>query len=440
MIVQFGGQTPLNLARRLHQAGVPIIGTSVDSIDLAENREQFSKLINLLKIAQPANASTTTKDETLAAAGRVGYPVLVRPSFVLGGRAMRIVYDEESLKSFLDEVHSVSRGHPVLIDKFLEDAQEVDVDAISDGTDVFVAGIMEHIENAGIHSGDSACVLPPHTLSEDVIKQIETHTVQLAKALKVVGLMNIQFAVKGRKVYVLEVNPRASRTSPFVSKATGVPLAKIAAQIMAGRKLSSYELPNPNDLKYFAVKESVLPFSRFSGVDIILGPEMKSTGEVMGTAPTFGVAFAKAQISANQALPKAGNVFISVNEYDKRHVAFMAKKLADMNFKILATKGTAKVLRSSGIDVTILDKHQEGDNNALTLVKKGEINLIINTPSGKKSQSDMRSIRAAAILHNIPCITTLQGAQAAINGIEAMINEEFTVEPLQTLYQTKVVV
>ena len=440
VIVQFGGQTPLNLARRLYQAGVPIIGTSVDSIDQAENREHFAKLITELKIAQPANASTTTKDATLEAAGRIGYPVLVRPSFVLGGRAMRIVYDEESLKSFLDEVHSVSRGHPVLIDKFLEDAQEVDVDAIADGEDVFVAGIMEHIENAGIHSGDSACVLPPHTLSEEVIKTIEKYTVQLAKALKVVGLMNIQFAVKGRQVFCLEVNPRASRTTPFVSKATGVPLAKIAAQIMAGRKLNSYDLPNSNDLKYFAVKESVLPFSRFSGVDIILGPEMKSTGEVMGTAPTFGAAFAKSQMSANQALPKSGNVFISVCDYDKRQVAFMAKKLADLDFKILATKGTAKVLRSAGINVTILVKHQEGDNNALTLVKKGEIKLIINTPSGKKSQSDMRAIRAAAILHNIPCITTLQGAWAAVNGIEAILKEDFSVEPLQTLYQVKVVV
>jgi len=440
VIVQFGGQTPLNLARRLHQAGVPIIGTSVDAIDLAENREQFSKLITELKIAQPANASTSSKDDTLAAAARVGYPVLVRPSFVLGGRAMRIVYDEESLKSFLDEVHSVSRGHPVLIDKFLEDAQEVDVDAICDGENVFVAGVMEHIENAGIHSGDSACVLPPHTLSEDVINQIKAHTVVLAKAIKVIGLLNIQFAVKGRQVYVLEVNPRASRTSPFVSKATGVPLAKIAAQIMAGKKLSDYDLPDPADLKYFAVKESVLPFSRFSGVDIILGPEMKSTGEVMGTALTFGAAFAKAQISANQALPTEGTVFISVNEYDKRQVAFMAKKLADLKFKIIATKGTSKVLRSAGLTVTIVDKAQEGENNALTLVKKGEINLIINTPSGKKSQSDMRSIRAAAILHNIPCITTLQGAWAAINGIEAILKEEFTVEPLQTLYATKVTV
>ncbi|MBI4309405.1 MAG: ATP-grasp domain-containing protein, partial [Candidatus Omnitrophica bacterium] len=434
----FGGQTPLNLARRLHQAGVPIIGTSVDSIDLAENREHFARLINALNIAQPANAAATSKDETLAAAGRIGYPVLVRPSYVLGGRAMRIVYDEESLKSLLDEVHSVSRGHPVLIDKFLEDAQEVDVDAICDGAEVFIAGIMEHIENAGIHSGDSACVLPPHTLGEDIIKTIKNHTVRLAQALKVVGLLNIQFAVKGRQVYVLEVNPRASRTAPFVAKATGVPVAKIAAQIMAGKKLSDYELPNPGDLKYFAVKESVLPFSRFSGVDIILGPEMKSTGEVMGTAPTFGAAFAKAQMSANQALPKQGAVFISVNDSDKRQAAFLAQKLADLKLKILATKGTARVLRRAGIPVAIVDKHQEGDNNALTLVKKGEINLIINTPSGKKSQSDMRSIRAAAILRNIPCITTVQGAWAAVNGIEAIIKEEFTVEPLQSLYQNNV--
>ncbi|MBF0490459.1 MAG: carbamoyl-phosphate synthase large subunit [Candidatus Omnitrophica bacterium] len=434
VIVQFGGQTPLNLARRLSQAGVPIIGTSVDSIDLAENREHFSKLITQLGIAQPPNASTTSKDETLVQAINIGYPVLVRPSFVLGGRAMRIVYDEESLKFFLDEVHSVSRGHPVLIDKFLEDAQEIDVDAICDGEDVYIGGIMEHIENAGIHSGDSACVLPPYTLREEVVKEIKKQTVRLAKALKVIGLLNIQFAVKGYQVYVLEVNPRASRTSPFVSKAIGVSLPKVAAQIMAGKHLRDFTLPNHEDLKYFCVKESVLPFSRFSGVDIILGPEMKSTGEVMGTATTFGAAFAKAQIAANQYLPVSGTVFISVNEFDKRHVSFIAQKLADLRFKLLATKGTAQVLRAAGIDVTIVDKHHEGQNNALTLLKKNEINLIINTPSGKKSQSDMRSIRAASILHNIPCITTLQGAWAAVYGIEASIREEFTVESLQTLY------
>ncbi|MDE1921539.1 MAG: carbamoyl-phosphate synthase large subunit [Candidatus Omnitrophica bacterium] len=434
VIVQFGGQTPLNLARRLSQAGVPIIGTSVDSIDVAENREHFSKLMDRLKLCQPANASTTSKEETLDAAGRIGYPVLVRPSYVLGGRAMRIVYDEESIKSFLDELYSVSRGHPVLIDKFLEDAQEVDVDAICDGVNVFVAGVMEHIENAGIHSGDSACVLPPHTLSVDVIARIKDQTVQLARALGVVGLMNIQFAVKGRQVYVLEVNPRASRTVPFVSKAIGLPLAKIAAQIMAGKKLNDFALIDPGALKYICVKESVLPFSRFSGVDIILGPEMKSTGEVMGIAATFGAAFAKSQIEANQALPKAGMVFISVNDHDKKDVALIAGKLADLKFKLVATRGTAQVLRRVGIEVMAVDKHHEGEENALTLVKKGEINLIINTPSGKKSQSDMRVIRAAAILHNIPCITTLQGAWAAVNGIEAGIKEEFTVEPLQNLY------
>jgi carbamoyl-phosphate synthase large subunit len=381
VIVQFGGQTPLNLARRLNQAGVPIIGTSVDSIDIAENREHFSQLINELKIDQPANASTTSKDETLVHAAKIGYPVLVRPSFVLGGRAMRIVYDEESLKSFLDELHSVSRGHPVLIDKFLEDAQEVDVDAICDGQEVYIAGIMEHIENAGIHSGDSACVLPVYTLRAEVVNQIKEYTIKLAKALK------------------------------------------------------DFEaLPEAEDLKYFCVKESVLPFSRFSGVDIILGPEMKSTGEVMGTANTFGAAFAKAQLAANQGLPKHGNAFISVNESDKRTVFFIAQKLIELKFKILATKGTAKVLREKGIEVAVVDKHHEGQNNALTLLKSNEISLIINTPSGKKSQSDMRSIRAASILHNIPCITTLQGAWAAVYGIEASLKEEFTVESLQCLY------
>ena len=275
VIVQFGGQTPLNLARRLHQAGVPIIGTSVDSIDLAENRELFSDLIEELNLAQPANASATSEEETAELARHVGYPVVVRPSYVLGGRAMRIVYDEESLVSFLDDIYSVSRGHPILIDKFVEDALEVDVDAISDGEQTYVAGVMEHIENAGIHSGDSACVLPPHTLSEELIEDLKKQTRLLAHALKVVGLLNIQFAIKGRQIFVLEVNPRASRTAPFVSKATGVPLAKIAAQIMTGVKLSSFDLPPMEQLKHVSVKESVLPFSRFSGVDIILGPEMK---------------------------------------------------------------------------------------------------------------------------------------------------------------------
>jgi carbamoyl-phosphate synthase large subunit len=435
VIVQFGGQTPLNLARRLQQAGVPIIGTSVDSIDVAENRERFAALLNQLKIAQPANATAITIDDAVAAASRVGYPVLVRPSYVLGGRAMRIVYDEETILMFIEEIADVSRGHPILIDKFIEDALEVDVDAVCDGKEVYVAGVMEHIENAGIHSGDSACVLPPHTLSEEILLEIKESTRRIALALNVVGLLNIQFAVKGEKVYVLEVNPRASRTVPFVSKAIGVPLAKMAARIMAGEKLSDFpHRPDISQLKQVAVKECVLPFSRFSGVDIILGPEMKSTGEVMGMAPTFGAAFAKSQWAANSGLPKKGSVFISVNENDKRHIAFMAKRLHDLGFKIYATKGTAKVLRSSGVATTIADKNGEGDHNILTLIGKNEINLIINTPSGKKSQSDMRSIRSASIRHAIPCITTLQGAWAAVHGIEASLKEGFTVESLQSYY------
>lgn len=434
VIVQFGGQTPLNLARRLKQAGAPIIGTSVDSIDTAENREKFAALMDELKIAQPSNATATTVEETAAAALRVGYPVLVRPSYVLGGRAMRIVFDEESLMSFIDEVTDVSRGHPILIDKFIEDAMEVDVDAVCDGERVYVAGIMEHIENAGIHSGDSACVLPPHTLSEDILAEIKDNTRRIALSLKVIGLLNIQFAIKGEKVFILEVNPRASRTVPFVSKAIGVPLAKMAARIMAGEKLTDFKLPDIEHLGMVAVKECVLPFSRFSGVDIILGPEMKSTGEVMGMAATFGAAYAKSQQAAGQGLPRKGGVFISVNETDKRTIAFMSKRLHDMGFKLYATKGTAKVLRTSGVPVTLADKTGEGQNNILTLIAQHEINLVINTPSGKKSQSDMRKIRAAAILHNIPCITTIQGAAAAIHGIEATLKEGFSVESLQSYY------
>jgi len=435
VIVQYGGQTPLNLAKRLHDAGVHIIGTSVDSIDLAENRERFSAFITKLGISQPANGSAISVDEAIAIAQQIGYPVLARPSYVLGGRAMRIVYDQDSLLSFIEEAKEVSEGHPILIDKFVEDAIEVDVDAICDGSNTYVAGIMEHIENAGIHSGDSACVLPPHTLSQGLVAAIKNYTCKIAEGLKVIGLLNIQFAIKSSKVMVLEVNPRASRTVPFVSKATGLPVAKIAVQIMAGKKIKDFELPpNCEDLPHFAVKESVLPFSRFSGVDIVLGPEMKSTGEVMGLASTFGEAFAKSQICAYQALPKKGKVFISVKDEDKRNVAFLAKKLVDMKFSIIATRGTAKALKSSGVDAEIVDKHDEGKNNLLTLIRKNEINLIINTPSGKKGQSDMRSIRADAILHNVPCITTLQAALAAVNGIEAILAKQMTVRSLQDYY------
>ncbi len=435
VIVQFGGQTPLNLARRLKQAGALIIGTSVDSIDLAENRERFARLVNKLGLTQPENGSATSAKEAVRVASKIGYPVLARPSYVLGGRAMRIVYDEESLLSFIEEAKEVSSGHPILIDRFIEDAMEVDVDAICDGKTTYVAGIMEHIENAGIHSGDSACVLPPHTIREGIVEQIKKHTCDMALALHVVGLLNIQFAIKGSRVYILEVNPRASRTVPFVSKATGIPLAKIAAKIMVGQKLNEFKLPSMEQLKHVSVKESVLPFSRFSGVDIVLGPEMKSTGEVMGMALTFGEAFAKSQIAANSALPQQGKIFISVKDEDKRNIVFLAKKLVDMKFSLISTVGTAKVLRSNGVNVEMVDKHGEGKNNLLTLIKKNEINLIINTPSGKKSQSDMRAIRSAAILHNVPCITTLQGAWAAVNGIESSSSKDFTVQSLQEYYK-----
>ncbi len=437
VIVQYGGQTPLNLARRLHEAGVPIIGTPVDSIDLAENREMFSSFIRGIGLDQPANGCAFSVEDALETARRIGYPVLARPSYVLGGRAMRIVYDEPSLRAFIDEAREVSAGHPVLIDKFVEDAIEVDVDAVCDGRDVFVAGIMEHIENAGIHSGDSACVLPPHTISETLIGRIRRGTRDIALGLKVVGLLNIQFAVKGERLYVLEVNPRASRTVPFVSKATGVPVAKIAAKVMAGRALREFVDEEYREPSHFAVKESVLPFSRFSGVDITLGPEMKSTGEVMGIDPDYGAAFAKSQISAGQALPQEGTIFLSVRDDDKRAVVFLAKRLADMGFTLMATRGTARVLRINGVAVTEVAKRGEGRNDLLTLVRDRAIRLVINTPSGKKSQSDMRAIRAAAILHNVPCITTLQGALAAVNGIEAFRRRGCAVRSLQEYAQDR---
>jgi len=431
VIVQFGGQTPLNLARRLQDAGVPIIGTSVKSIDRAEDRDKFAKLIRKLKLNQPANGSASSREDARRVVKKIGYPVLVRPSYVLGGRAMKIVYDDASLNEFIEEATDISGDHPVLVDKFLEGAAEVDVDAISDGHLIVIGGIMEHIEEAGIHSGDSACVLPPHTLSDDIIDTIRKYTHAIAKELKVIGLINIQFAIKNDVVYVLEVNPRASRTVPFISKATGVPLAKVAAKVMAGEKLSDLAFTEERTVSHFSVKESVLPFSRFSGVDIILGPEMKSTGEVMGVNSSFGIAFYKSQVAAGNPLPKNGKIFISVKNDDKRDMVFIAKRLSDMGFEIIATKGTSKVLHSNNIKVKMVGKISDGNTEILEHIRKGDIKLIINTPSGQRGQSDMKPIRSLAVMHQVPCITTIQGAQAAVNGMESVMEGNFSVKSIQ---------
>ena len=435
VIVQLGGQTPLNLARQLEKAGAHIIGTSVESIDRAEDRDKFANVLKKLKISQPENGSAISKQEIIEIARRIGFPVLVRPSYVLGGRAMKIVYDEETLSWFIQEAQEASSGHPVLIDKFLEDAVEVDVDAISDGKTTVIGGIMEHIEEAGVHSGDSACVIPPHTLGDEIIEVIRKNTYALARELQVKGLINIQFAIKGEQVYVLEVNPRASRTIPFVSKAIGVPLAKLAAKIMAGKTLKELGFTSEKKLKHISVKESVLPFSRFSGVDIVLGPEMKSTGEVMGIDSSFGKAFYKSQLAANQNLPLKGKIFISVKNSDKRDIVFIAKKLSDMNFELIATKGTYKALTSNNIKVKLAGKINEGDIRVLDLIKKGELKLVINTPSGPRGQSDMKPIRSLAVSYGVPCITTIQGAQAAVNGIEAIYSGSIQVKSIQEYHK-----
>ncbi|MFH1777579.1 MAG: carbamoyl-phosphate synthase large subunit [Candidatus Omnitrophota bacterium] len=431
VIVQFGGQTPLNLAAQLEKAGAPIIGTSVKSIDQAENRDKFARILKRLNIAQPANGSTKSKNQALIIARKIGYPVLVRPSYVLGGREMRIVYDQALLKEFINQSWDVSSARPILIDKFLEDAIEVDVDAVSDGKITVLGGIMEHIEEAGVHSGDSACVLPPYTLSDEMIRKIKKYTFTLSKELKVIGLINIQFAIKKDQVYVLEVNPRASRTIPFVSKSTGRPLAKIAAKVMAGVSLKELGIVREINRAHVCVKESVLPFSRFSGIDILLGPEMKSTGEVMGIDSSFGKAFYKSQLAAGQGLPVTGKVFISVKNDDKRNIIFIAKKLYDLNFEIIATPGTYKALCSNNIEAEVVGKISEGDTKIIELIRKNELKLIINTPSGQKGHSDMKPIRSLASIYAVPCITTIQGAQAAVNGIEAVSKGDFDVKSIQ---------
>jgi carbamoyl-phosphate synthase large subunit len=435
IIVQFGGQTPLNLAVPLKKAGATIIGTSPESIDIAEDREKFKALLKKLKLTQPENGIATSFAEAKGVARIIGYPIVVRPSYVLGGRAMEIVYAEGDLESFVEKAYEASPDLPILIDKFLEDAIEIDVDAVADGEQCVVAGIMEHIEEAGIHSGDSACALPPYSLNDDLIERIKSQTHQLAKELKVVGLMNIQYAIKNDVVYVLEVNPRASRTIPFVSKATGVQWAKVAAKVMTGRKLSSLGVDREVQIDHIAVKESVFPFNKFFGVDTILGPEMKSTGEVMGIDTNFGAAFWKAQLGAGQNLPFDGNVFLSVKNQDKRNVAFIAKKLSDLGFKIYATRGTAKILANSGIDTFLVNKVSEGRPHVVDMIKNGEIHLIINTPSGRKPKNDEVLIRAGAVQYKIPYTTTISGAQAVVNAIETMKKGDLRVKPLQDYYK-----
>jgi carbamoyl-phosphate synthase large subunit len=436
VIVQFGGQTPLNLAMRLHEAGVPIIGTSPDSIDLAEDRKRFGALLTELGIPQPENGTARSSEEAKEIARSIGYPVLVRPSYVLGGRAMAIVYDEESLEEYARNAVDFSPDRPVLIDKFLERAAEFDVDALADEETCIVAGIQEHIEEAGIHSGDSSCVLPPVQVEPEHLETMRHYTRQLARALRVRGLMNIQFAIKDHRVYVLEVNPRASRTVPFVSKATGVPLARLAALVMAGRSLKSFDLPEDLAVgRFFYVKSPVFPFVKFAGVDPVLGPEMHSTGEVMGVGESFGEAYAKAMMGAGMELPQTGTAFISVNDGDKGQAAVAARRLVRLGFKLIATLGTAARLREVGLAVENVFKVNEGRPNVVDFIKRGEIDLIINTPLGRVSHFDEQAIRRAALQYNVPCVTTMTGAQAMIEAIAARERKErMTVHSLQELH------
>jgi carbamoyl-phosphate synthase large subunit len=431
-VVQYGGQTPLKLALQLQAAGIKIIGTSPDSIDLAEDRERFAKLLWDLGIPQAPSGTAMTPEEARDVAEKIGFPLVVRPSYVLGGRAMAIVYDMAALDRYMITAVSVSPGHPILIDKFLEDAVELDVDAVADATGaVIIGGIMEHIEEAGIHSGDSSCVIPPHKVIDRHVALIRDYTRRIARALKVVGLMNTQFAIKDDVIYVLEVNPRASRTVPYLSKATGVPLAKVAARVMIGRTLEQLGLVDDLEVSGFFVKTPVFPFVRFPGVDTILGPEMKSTGEVMGGASTFGTAFAKAQIGAGSQLPLEGTAFISVNNHDKPAVVQIARDLRDLGFRLVATRGTASYLRAHGLSAEIVFKVNEGRPHVGDEILNDRIQLVINTPLGRESFFDDRTVRRIAMMHGVPSITTLTGAAATVNAIKALRSEGLTVRALQ---------
>lgn len=435
VIVQFGGQTPLNLSRALYNAGVPIIGTSVDTIEAAEDREKFAQILHLLGLKQPENGIARNLNQARTEMARVGFPCLVRPSFVLGGRAMEICYDQSQFERFVAEAFAVSQGQPVLIDRFLEDATEVDVDCIADGETVVIAGIMEHIEEAGVHSGDSACAIPPYSLPGPVVQEIREATIAMARKLNVIGLMNVQFAVKRQEgrmvVHVLEVNPRASRTVPFVAKATGMPVAKIAAKVMAGCKLADLGVDQEPIPTHVSVKESVFPFRKFVGVDIVLGPEMRSTGEVMGTSDRFSIAFAKGQLAAGTVLPRDGKIFVSVSARHKDTVSVLARRLVALGFELVATEGTSRRLEDDGVPVTRVKKIAEGRPNLLDYLNDGAIKLVINTPSGKGARTDEGRIRAAAVQLGVPCITTMQAAEAAVKAMEALRNEPITVLALQ---------
>ena len=433
-IVQYGGQTPLKLSLALEAAGIPILGTSADAIDLAEDRERFQELLKKLGLRQPDNGIARSTEQAEAIAERIGYPVIIRPSYVLGGRAMEIVYDRTGLERYMREAVRVSGDNPVLIDRYLNEASEVDVDCICDGTDVYVAGVMEHIEEAGIHSGDSACSLPPYSLSPAIVAELRAETVSIAKALGVVGLMNVQYAIQNETIYVLEVNPRASRTVPFVAKATGVPVAKIGALVMAGQKLASFNLDDSVQPRHVAVKEAVFPFARFPNVDTLLGPEMKSTGEVMGLDTNFARAFAKAQLGAGVKLPLTGTAFVSVKDADKPAILPVARRLTELGFSILATGGTAQCLAEAGIAVKRVNKVLQGRPHCVDAIRSGDVQLIINTASGAQSAADSFDIRRSALTHGVPNFTTIAGARAAAHAIAALMAGTLDVAPLQSYF------
>ena len=437
VIVQFGGQTPLKLAQRLEDAGIPILGTSPDAIDLAEDRERFAALVEAIGLRQPANGIARSREEAVAVAESIGYPVLLRPSYVLGGRAMEIIDDTAGVETYIREAVKVSGDNPVLVDQYLRDAIEVDVDAIADGEQVHVAGVLQHIEEAGVHSGDSACSIPPYSLPAEIVAEIERQTALLARALDVRGLMNVQFAVKDGAVYLIEVNPRASRTVPFVAKAVGKPIAKIAAQVMAGAKLSEFDMAS-NGFTHIAVKEAVFPFARFPGVDPVLGPEMKSTGEVMGIDSDFATAFAKAQLGAGTRLPDGGTAFVSVKDGDKPVVEEAVAGLIELGFRVIATSGTHRWLTERGHDVGLVNKVQQGRPHIVDKIKDGEVALIVNTTEGAQSLKDSASIRGAGLYGKVPYFTTAAASVAAVRAIAALRRQTLEVRSLQSYYSTVV--